>query len=459
MKPKNLVYLFADQWRWHATGFAQQDEVSTPYMDEFAQKSMQFCHAISTYPLCSPHRAALLTGKYPTHCGIWTNCKPGLEETVMLKPQEICISDILKQAGYRTGYIGKWHLDASEACFEKNPVSGAKRWDAYTPPGERRHGFDFWYSYGAMDYHTDPHYWRDSAKAIFPKKWSVEQETDVAIEFLKQQDERPFCLFVSWNPPHPPYDLIPEERMEKWKDKELSFRENVPEEWKENPDNIANYRRYFAAVEGVDQQFGRLMQALKEQGLDKDTIVVLSADHGDCMGSHGLYGKNIWYEESIRIPLVIGGAGVQAGTSDAIVASVDHAPTLLELLGQPIPERMEGHSFADVVQGNPITQGGEEAFLCMIPGMPEMVNAYTKLGLNHKCFGWRGLRTKQHTYIVDNGTEPNAPQVRLLYDNIADPFQMNAKVLSVDSVEDIAFSARLKEWLTTLQDGFLLERE
>ena len=106
MKKKNLLYIFADQWRAQAIGAAGEDHVSTPHMDRFAGESMAFDHAVSTYPLCSPHRASLLTGKYPYCCGMWTNCKIGLDETVMLKPQEVTISDVLHENGYETAYVG-----------------------------------------------------------------------------------------------------------------------------------------------------------------------------------------------------------------------------------------------------------------------------------------------------------------------------------------------------------------
>ena len=128
-KQKNLLYIFADQWRAHAVGAAGEDPVATPNMDRFAQESMSCTNAISTYPLCSPHRAALMTGKYPTSCGMWTNCKIGLDEVVMLKPQEITISDVLHDCGYATAYIGKWHLDGSEKNFYKDPKSGAVNWE------------------------------------------------------------------------------------------------------------------------------------------------------------------------------------------------------------------------------------------------------------------------------------------------------------------------------------------
>ncbi len=180
-KRPNLLYVFLDQWRYQAMGHVGADQVKTPNMDRFAQESVDCTEAISTFPLCSPHRASLLTGKYPFSLGMWTNCKIGLSEVLMLKPQETCIGNVLKDAGYETGYIGKWHLDASEQNFEKHPVSGARYWDAYTPPGERRQGFDYWLSYGAWDQHLDPHYWEDTPKQIKPGCWSPIFETDKAI--------------------------------------------------------------------------------------------------------------------------------------------------------------------------------------------------------------------------------------------------------------------------------------
>ena len=164
-----------------------EDPVHTPHMDTFAKESLDCREAVSTFPLCSPHRASLLTGKYPFSLGMWTNCKIGLSEVLMLRPQETCIGNVLKENGYHTGYIGKWHLDAAEQNFQQNPVSGARDWDAYTPPGERRQGFDYWLSYGACDNHLDPHYWADTPRQIKPGCWSPEFETDKALEYMEEQ--------------------------------------------------------------------------------------------------------------------------------------------------------------------------------------------------------------------------------------------------------------------------------
>ena len=176
-------------------GCVQGDQVITTNMDGFAKESLCFDNAYSTFPLCTPHRGSLMTGKYPFSIGLWTNCKVGLEEKLMLKPQETCIGNVLQDGGYETAYIGKWHLDASEQNFTANPESGAKDWDAYTPPGERRQGFSYWLSYGACDDHLNPHYWADSPRQIRPGKWSAEYETDKALEYLEGhiREEKALC--------------------------------------------------------------------------------------------------------------------------------------------------------------------------------------------------------------------------------------------------------------------------
>jgi arylsulfatase A-like enzyme len=455
MNNKNLVYIFADQWRKMAVGIEGQDKVITPNMDKFATESKIFDNAISTYPLCSPHRAALMTGKYPYSCGMWTNCKIGLDETVMLKPQEETIGKTLKRNGYETAYIGKWHLDASELNFNKKPESGAINWDAYTPEGERRQGFDYWFSYGAMDKHLNPHYWKDTPAKIEPGKWSPEVETDVALDYLDNRDKsKPFCMFVSWNPPHPPYDKVPKKYVDMYDD--IPLRVNVPEEMRQDKKYLRTIKEYFAAVTGLDENFKRILDYLKNNNLEEDTIVVLSADHGDMMGSQGLYGKNIWYEESINIPFMIRGKGIKPGRTDCLFSSIDHMPTLLDLLEVDIPDSVQGQSFRALIEDKKMDEP-ETVFLSMIPGMPELVEPYRERGLNNKAFGWRGIRTKKHTYVIDNGTHPDENQKRYLYDNEKDPYQLNPITLSSDDERCMKYDECLKGYFSKIKDPFLMK--
>ncbi|QUI22235.1 sulfatase [Vallitalea pronyensis] len=465
MKKKNILYIFADQWRKKGMGF-EGEPVATPAMDKFASESMVFDHAISTYPLCSPHRGALMTGKYPYSLGLWTNCKIGLDEVVMLKPQEVSIANVLKKEGYATAYIGKWHLDGSEKNFQDTPESGADNWDAYTPKGERRQGFDYWCSYGAMNAHLDPHYWQDNNKKVKPKIWSPEFETNLALDYLENRDQdKPFCMFISWNPPHPPLDKVPDKYLKTIHQHQLMA--NVPDTLKNDPAYIKRVEQYYGAIAGLDHNFGRIMAYLKEHNLVENTIVVLSADHGEMLGAHGRTGKNIWYEESINIPFIIRGGGIKAGRTDVLFSSIDHMPTLLDLLGIDIPSTVHGRSFKHVLmhpsnradkQQDTVEDEPKSIFLSMIPGLPELVEPYRERGLNNKAFGWRGLRTKTHTYVVDNGCHPEDKQVRYIYHLKDDPLQLNPEMVSQDDSRCMAYDHVLRGYLAKIKDPFLLNR-
>src|SRR5699024_5413257 len=428
-KQPNIIYLFADQWRRHAVGHRGEDLVYTPHIDIFAKESMEFTQAVSTSPLCSPHRASLLTGKYPMSTGVFTNCKVGAN--VQLQSDERCISDVLKSNGYETGYIGKWHLDLPEKNMTNNPASGADGWDAYTPPGPKRHGFDYWYCYEAWNEHLSPHYWQDSPEKIQVDQWSVEHETDKTITFIKdQEDHQPFALFVSWNPPHSPFDDVPDKYKDLYKDTEMTFRENVTSDsfmvhTGETIDGgketlLENQKNYFAAISGIDENFGRILHTLKEQGLDDNTIVVLTADHGELMGSHGLMAKHVWYEESIGVPFYIRWPQqITPKKSRSVIGSVDIMPTLLDLLNIAIPETVEGTSLLSTIMED--TEVSHKAFLCAYPGRKEILELFREEKLNNLAYGWRAIRTTNYLYVIHRGYTPGEQTIRLLYDFDEDP--------------------------------------
>jgi len=449
----NLLYVFADQWRAQAVGCMGEDAVSTPHMDAFAQESILCRNAVSTYPLCSPHRAALLTGRHPLSCGFWTNCKAPLDGSPFLRDDEVTIGDIAWAAGYDTAYIGKWHLSQSELNLSGHPVSGAQGWDAYTPPGKGRHGFRFWHSYGAMDDHLHPHYWENSPRQLHYDMWSPTHETDVLLEYLEQRPkDKPFMAFLSWNPPHPPYDTTEAAFQKQYED--MPMRENVPQSWKTDPVYRKARCGYFGAVSALDREFGRILDFLDKNHLRKSTIIVLSSDHGDMMGSQGLYGKNTWYDEASRIPLIIHVPRLGKGISDCLFASEDHAPTLLQLLGLEIPPAMEGVSHAGELAGG----DREERTLvyhCMNPGMPDLVAAYRARGLDQKAYGWRAVRDKRYLFVVDRGIRPGMEEQIHFYDEKEDPFQMHP--VSPTQEQERMYRELIREYAKRIQDPFRME--
>lgn len=462
---KNLLFVFADQWRRTAVGFAGEEPVFTPNMDAFAQRGVVCTNAVSSCPLCSPHRASLLTGKRPLSTGVFTNCKTGL--AMRLADSERTLGDVLKAAGYRTGYIGKWHLDEPEQNHTQSPASGARDWDAYTPPGPARHGFDTWYSYGACDDHLHPHYWQDSPTPVQVDDWSPRHETDKALEFLAAQTgEAPFALVLSYNPPHSPYDQVPPEYFERYRDAPWQPRANVKtenlcchtgEQIGYTPDELARAtKQYYAAITGIDDQFGRILAALDAAGLTEDTCVVLSADHGDMMGSHGMMAKHVWYEESVGIPFVAAGPGLTPGTCASVLASEDVMPTLLDWLSLPTPDCVEGASRFAALQAH-TQEDGTSATLCACPGREVFLQAFTAARLDPRSFGWRALRTQEYTYVIEIGYTIQPCTRRYLYALHDDPYQMHP--ITLNSADEnptaLALEQTLIERLRAHNDSFV----
>ncbi|HEW79283.1 MAG TPA: twin-arginine translocation signal domain-containing protein [Phycisphaerales bacterium] len=472
-KKPNLLFVFADQFRRQAMGFMNQDPVITPNFDRFAQDSLVFTNAISSYPLCSPFRAMLMTGRFPLTTGITSNCQPGLD--LELSEDEIGIGDVLKADGYQTGYIGKWHLDCPSRNKIKNPPDEAGRWDAYTPPGPRRHGFDFWYAYNGDDTHFAPHYWKDSPKKIEVKQWSVEHETDIAIDFIRnRKKDKPFALFISWNPPHPPF-IAPEKYKSWYLGKELPKRPNfkIPDRAITSSFNKyeRNYLAYCAAVSSCDDNFGRLLRTLDGEKIANDTVAVFTSDHGEMLGSHGRFTKHVWFEESIGIPFLIRWPGrIGPGREDMPFASYDFMPTLLGLMGMEIPDTVEGTDYSGVMLDKEVSKPFS-AFIAkygncgkiLAVGQRPTERVLQGLSLREKGIDWRtvryrGLRTKRYTYVVDRGPEGKTMK-RLLYDNEKDPYQLNpVQAVNADENPIMAkLDKELQRWLDKMRDPFPLK--
>jgi uncharacterized sulfatase len=408
----------------------------------------------------------LMTGRFPMSTGITSNCMPGTD--LELDENENCMGDILKANGYHTGYIGKWHLEVPSLNRTPEPADGAQdAWDGWTPPGPRRHGFDFWYAYNSNGRHFQPNYWSNTADRIDISQWSVSHETDVAIEFLQNRpDEKPFALFISWNPPHNPY-IAPESFLASYEGKPLEARPNV------NVDELYLKRRtgYLAAVNSVDHHFGRLMAALDENGLAENTLVVFTSDHGEMMGSHGRYAKSVWFEESIGIPLIMRWKKkLRPGSEPMPFACYHFMPTLLGLMGIEIPESAEGTSYAEYLLGHSETKAtsaviasyGNPAHLLANGQAPSIwalqADSLHRSGTDWRKVGYRGLRTERYTYVVDRGRKGDQLR-RLLYDNEKDPYQLHPieAVYAHENEMMQDLDTELMDWLSRMHDPFDLE--
>jgi arylsulfatase A-like enzyme len=482
----NVLFVMADQFRRQAMGF-MDDPVRTPNFDAFAEEGQAFTNAISSVPICTPTRAMLMTGRYPMSTGMTSNCMPGLEQ--QLSRDETTLSDVWSANGYRTGFMGKWHLDRPAENDSTQPPGGADGWDAWTPPGPLRHGFDFWYAYNAGHQHFHQHYWKDSPEKIKPNEWSPRHETDVAIDFIRDRpDDRPFALCMFMNPPHPPF-IAPDKYEAMYEGKDFSsLRPNVMGEGGKRGRKQAS--SYFAAVTSVDAQFGRLLQTLEEEGIADNTIVVFTSDHGEMMGSHGEMKKGYWHEESVGVPFLIRWPGrIEPGMQDLVFGSVDIMPTMLGLMDLPIPGQVEGRDRSDVLLGQAPPPEDASSFIASYPGPgPEHKRAVgqephpwvtyhfdmAEQGFDWKKWGYRALRTKRYSYVVDrvpvgidgfsfDGYSERPYQgpteirtTRLLYDLQEDPYQMNPIRAEKADEHPVMqrLNKRLQRKLDTMNDPF-----
>ncbi|MEN9636783.1 MAG: hypothetical protein RL077_5187 [Verrucomicrobiota bacterium] len=408
----NIILLLPDQMRASAMGVAGNPDVQSPNIDRLAREGIRFKRTYANVPVCCPARAILLTGTYPHVNGMMAN-------DLRLRESEITIAETLRGAGYRTGFVGKWHLD------------GGPRNPGFVPPGPRRQGFEFWAAYECHHQHFLPWYFRDTAEMILIEKFEPEASTDFAIEFIQAQTkDRPFFLMMQMGPPHDPYGA-PDEYMRRydpgkitppisWQpDSEVrSASEALPPKYRRPGMPTATYVKtggreeiaaYYAAITAIDDQVGRLIKILKATGHDENTIVLFTSDHGDMLGSHGMRRKRKPHEESAGVPgLIRWPAKIPAGqVVDTLFSHVDMPATLLGLAGVPVPPAMQGTDLSRVALGQSTAGPAAVLLQIFVPFRPDGITT-----------PWRGLITERYTYARFE----NAPWV--LFDNHRDPAQM-----------------------------------
>jgi arylsulfatase A-like enzyme len=412
----NLVYLFADQLHYQSLGYAGDRKARTPNIDWLASRGANYANAVSNTPVCAPYRASLLTGKYASSTGMVIN-------ELRMNPNHRCFGHILTENGYETGYIGKWHLWANEAGNHDDPKN------ARIPPGKYRLGFDgFWAAYNFNHNYYKAAYYKDSPEKIQVNGYEPDIQTDLAISFLKEKaaSKKPFALFVSYGPPHDPWekDNVPESFYKTFADVEFS----LPPTWSDHPDpymdrftdpvrwleyykpSMPEFQRvYYAMTANLDWNIGRILEALEKAGVADDTIIVFTSDHGEMFGAHGRVQKLTFYEEAVRVPFLVRWPDrIPSGlVSYSCLGTPDIMPTVLGLMRLPIPDDVEGMDLSRLALG----KKGPEPEAAFLQGM-----GHTYLWIDG--FEWRALRDKRYTYAVyrRDGSE-------LLFDHVADPFQ------------------------------------
>ncbi len=444
-KRKNILFILTDdqgEWAMHCSG---NDDIITPNLDRLAASGVRYENFYCTSPVCSPARASLMTGKIPSRHGVhdWlakghideSSCSDDLLEAfasdspapeylwpklslkgdrgVQYLKGHRTFTEVLRDAGYYTGISGKWHIGAADVpqC-----------------------GFDYWRTtaIGGADYYFQVVLDDDGKMRPKPDVYTTDYITDNAIKFLDGRDgTRPFCLCVNYTAPHSPWGegCHPEKYMSLYRGCEFA---SVPEEpphpwvggvdksfaeWKSVPhpgvrfiraqyapirETWSEYRResltgYFAAVTAMDENVGRLLDYLEENGLTDDTLIVFTSDNGSNMGHHGIFGKGNgtypvnMYRTSTCVPAIFSCRGVipPGRVLSSIRSHYDIFETLLDMVGVDFhkTDDMPGESFADELRGKTVDSHGD-AFVCDEYGKTRMI--VTKDGGRHVKLVWRG---------------------------------------------------------------------
>jgi arylsulfatase A-like enzyme len=323
------LIITTDQQRVDAMSAVGNPWVSTPHLDSIAARGVYFTRSYCAYPLCSPSRSALHTGRTPHEIRVDWNSVP-------IDPAIPVSGGLFRAADYETGYAGKWHMPNA---YPRDGIAGFEVLNQIARPGKLAHDVD-------------------------------ESTMQVAIEFLKRKRNRPFLLVVSFINPHDICLLAGENSpllTAVWKKYEPATGAPLPPlpanfgESSGKPDTLAPPKReswdpqhwqryryaYFRMVEDVDRQVGQVMAALQQAGHEEDTLVVFTSDHGEGLGSHRWTGKMMFYDEEAAVPLIVSWKGVTpAGRIDRkhLVSTLDVLPTICDYAGVPPPSLIRGSS-------------------------------------------------------------------------------------------------------------------
>lgn len=429
----NLVFIFSDQQTFDMLGCYGNQQIKTPNLDEFSKQSIRFTHCFSNSPVCAPFRGMLMSGQQPLYNGAFVNDKP------LVPGHSKKFAEVLRDAGYGTAYVGKWHLQGGD---RNRPI----------PPGEMRYGFDelFLSNNCHVDFRAGKcFYWNENGQKSFFDKWEVYGQTDQALKYLDSQknSEKPLALFVSWHPPHDwgkfkgedslmhyKYDA-PDELMAMYNRDSIKMRPGV----ENTPDRRRMYHGHMAMTTGVDIAFGQLMEKLKALNLEENTLVVFTSDHGDMLEfMDAVVPKQYAHDYSCRIPFMMRWPGkLEAGsTTGLLFSALDMMPTILGMMGLDVPKECHGKNLTKAILAR------DEDAVDFVPVWLYEKNSY------------RGVITRDYTFSTKKDeTEPSLHNV--LYDRKNDPYQLNNLFADpkMASVKEKLWK-QTQEWMAQYNDQF-----
>jgi arylsulfatase A-like enzyme len=360
----NILWICSDQQRFDTLGVTGNQVIRTPNLDRLAASGTVFRSAYSQAPICTPSRASFLTGMYPSTVHACTNGNDRWSEAAPL------VTAMLRDAGYDCGLAGKLHLAGAQGRVEPRPRDDGYRFFRWShhPMDDWEEGHD--YADWVRAHGVDPtEIYKE--KGFFPTE--IHQTTwctDEAIRFIDERRDGPWLMSINYFDPHPAFDP-PQDYLDRYDPAEMPGPHYVesdlaaqaelsgvdfqseprkPEEF----DAAAKQAAYYAMIELIDDNVGRLLDHLEKTGRLDDTVIIYTSDHGESLGDHGLLLKGCrFYEGLVHVPLIISGPGFVSGQqNDELVELTDIAPSLLELAGVSVPDRLVGRSLVPILRGD-----------------------------------------------------------------------------------------------------------
>lgn len=432
----NLLYLFSDQHAYDTMGCSGNRFVQTPVMDRLSAEAIHFTHCFSTSPVCSPYRAMLLSGMHPLRNGVFFN------DLTLIPGKGKYFGETLRDAGYRTGYFGKWHVLGGNRV---RPI----------PRGELRYGFDGPFLSNNCTTMFDAaraYYWNEKGERTLYGDWEPYAQSRQACSFLDQQDvDHPFAMFLSWHPPHDhgkkdqyyTYDTLPD-LMELYAKCDPELR---PAAAQIDPSDRRKQqcRAYMAQTTGIDRALGMVLDKLKQKGLDRDTIVVYTSDHGDCLGAYGWHAsaKDIPQDCSSHVPFLLRYPGVlNPRRSDLLLGPLDIMPTLLGLMGIDVPASCQGRNLAKAIATSD-DRATDAVPMAMFHAGPEE---------------YRGVITRDWTFAAQRTDREFHPLMNVLYDRQGDPHQMHNQFIDNRRMRSQMMELT-RNWMGRFDDTFVSYQE
>lgn len=403
-KPPHIILILSDEHRGQAMTHAGDPNLRTPNMDRLAAEGAGFRRAYANCPICTPSRGTIFSGRH-AHSG------PVSGFFDVYKATAPSLATELREAGYHTAYFGKWHCGTVR---DQLPPAVRADPDSYrgcpVRTNERhRAGFQDWFGFENINHHFASYHYRGTDEnPTFTEGYETDGLTELVMDYVEKYDrEEPLCLVLSVTPPHFPLD-VPGEWLERFHPGQMEVRPNF-EDTEFMRDCLS---RYYAMIENLDWNIGRLGESLRELPTFVNTLTLYTSDHGDLMGSHGRQSrKDFPQEEAVRVPAIFHWPGKIPGglNPQGLFSLVDLMPTLLGLAGVSAPAHMQGFDWSKNLLGGEAKNDPSEVLLEMV-GNPRWTLDFTD---------WRGMVTDRWKYaFYETGEEA-------LFDLRTDPFEMD----------------------------------